>query len=118
MTLVASDVSDWRIEIGGFWYDLCDLCIVTGGFWYEWLMLFMYLHWWFLIWLIDVIDVVELVVPDQELADMADWCCETGGFWYDPVTYIYPQIVGMVHPISTYTFYFNMLSKLLAAYIQ
>ena len=57
MTSVASDVSDWRIEIGGFWYDLCDLCIVTGGFWYERLMLFMYWDWWFLIWLIDVIDV-------------------------------------------------------------
>ena len=55
----------------------------------------MYLHWWFLIRLIDVIDVLKLVVPD-----MADWCCETGGFWYDPLTYIYPQIVGMVYPIS------------------
>ena len=76
-------------------------------------MRFMYLHWWFLIRLIDVIDVLKLVVPD-----MADWCCETGGFWYDPLTYIYLQTVGMVYPISTYISNWIILPKLLAAYIQ
>ena len=44
-------------------------------------MWLMYWDWWFLLWLIEVINVLTLVASDMN--DWWDLCIYTGGFWYD-----------------------------------